>query len=87
MNGSRYQKAPAARGSRNEYAFAKVCYKLPGEKDSKLVEQAISIGNKPPEQANKGTLLAPAAASYARALRGGEYNGKLGWSDTERMVQ
>ena len=26
------------------------------------------------------TLLALAAASYAQALRGGEYNGKLGWS-------
>lgn len=32
LNESRYQKAPAAKGSKNEYAFVKVRYKLPGEK-------------------------------------------------------
>ncbi|MGN6881408.1 YfbK domain-containing protein, partial [Neisseria sp. P0020.S005] len=56
-------------------------------KDSKLMEQAIPVGSKPLEQADKDTLLALAAASYAQALRGGEYNGKLGWSDIEKMVQ
>ena len=87
LNESRYQKAPAAKGSKNEYAFVKVRYKLPGEKDSKLMEQAIPVGSKPLEQADQDTLLALAAASYAQALRGGEYNGKLGWSDIEKMVQ
>ena len=29
LNESRYQKAPAAKGSKNEYAFVKVRYKLP----------------------------------------------------------
>ena len=87
LNESRYQKAPAAKGSKNEYAFVKVRYKLPGEKDSKLMEQAIPVGCKPLDQADKDTLLALAAASYAQALRGGEYNGKLGWSDIEKMVQ
>ena len=33
------------------------------------------------------SLLALAAASYAQALRGGEYNGKLNWNDIENMVQ
>lgn len=87
LNESRYQKAPAVKGSKNEYAFVKVRYKLPGEKDSKLMEQAIPVGSKPLDQADKDTLLALAAASYAQALRGGEYNGKLGWNDIEKMVQ
>ena len=33
------------------------------------------------------SLLALAAASYAQALRGGEYNGKLDWDAIERMAK
>ena len=84
---SRYQKTPAAKGSKNEYAFVKVRYKLPGQKDSQLMQQAVPVGSKPLDQADKDTLLALAAASYAQALRGGEYNGKLNWNDIENMVQ
>ena len=84
---SRYQKAPAAKGSKNEYAFVKVRYKLPGQKDSQLMQQAVPVGSKPLDQADKDTLLALAAASYAQALRGGEYNGKLSWRDIENMTQ
>ena len=84
---SRYQKAPAAKGSKNEYAFVKVRYKLPGQKDSQLMQQAVPVGSKPLDQADKDTLLALAAASYAQALRGGEYNGKLSWRDIENMAQ
>ena len=68
---SRYQKAPAAKGSKNEYAFVKVRYKLPGQKDSQLMQQAVPVGSKPLDQ----------------ALRGGEYNGKLSWGDIENMAQ
>lgn len=84
---SRYQKAPAAKGSKNEYAFVKVRYKLPGQKDSQLMQQAVPVDSKPLDQADKDTLLALAAASYAQALRGGEYNGKLSWRDIENMAQ
>ena len=87
LNESRYQKAPAASGNKNEYAFVKVRYKLPGQKDSQLIQQAVPVGSKPLDQADKDTLLALAAASYAQALRGGEYNGKLNWNDIENMVQ
>ena len=84
---SRYQKAPAAKGSKNEYAFVKVRYKLPGQKDSQLMQQAVPVGSKPLDQADKDTLLALAAASYAQALRGGEYNGKLDWDAIEQMAK
>lgn len=87
LNESRYQKAPAASGGKNEYAFVKVRYKLPGQSTSKLIEQAVPAVSIPLTQADEDTRLALAAASYAQALRGGEYNGKLDWDVIERMAK
>lgn len=83
---SRYQKAPAANGSKNEYAYVKVRYKLPGQSSSKLIEQPVPARSIPLSQAAADTRLALAAASYAQQLRGGEYNGKLDWSAIEKMA-
>ena len=87
LNESRYQKAPAASGGKNEYAFVKVRYKLPGQSTSKLIEQAVPAVSIPLAQADEDTRLALAAASYAQALRGGEYNGKLDWDAIEQMAK
>ena len=87
LNESRYPKAPAASGGKNEYAFVKVRYKLPGQSTSKLIEQAVPAISIPLAQADEDTRLALAAASYAQALRGGEYNGKLDWDAIERMAK
>ena len=87
LNDSRYQKAPAASGSKNEYAFVKVRYKLPGQSTSKLIEQAVPAVSIPLAQADEDTRLALAASSYAQALRGGEYNGKLDWDAIEQMAK
>ena len=87
LNESRYQKAPAASGGKNEYAFVKVRYKLPGQSTSKLIEQAVPAVSIPLTQADENTRLALAAASYAQALRGGEYNGKLDWDAIEQMAK
>lgn len=87
LNDSRYQKAPAASGGKNEYAFVKVRYKLPGQSTSKLIEQAVPAVSIPLAQADEDTRLALAAASYAQALRGGEYNGKLDWDVIEQMAK
>ena len=83
---SRYQKAPAADGSKNEYAYVKVRYKLPGQSASKLIEQPVPARSIPLAQADADTRLALAAASYAQQLRGGEYNGKLDWNTIEKMA-
>ena len=83
---SRYQKAPAADGSKNEYSYVKVRYKLPGQSASKLIEQPVPARSIPLAQADADTRLALAAASYAQQLRGGEYNGKLDWSAIEKMA-
>lgn len=87
LNDSRYQKALAASGGKNEYAFVKVRYKLPGQSTSKLIEQAVPAVSIPLAQADEDTRLALAAASYAQALRGGEYNGKLDWDTIEQMAK
>lgn len=87
LNESRYQKAPAASGGKNEYAFVKVRYKLPGQSTSKLIEQAVPAVSIPLAQADEDTRLTLAAASYAQALRGGEYNGKLDWDAIEQMAK
>ena len=87
LNDSRYQKALAASGGKNEYAFVKVRYKLPGQSTSKLIEQAVPAVSIPLAQADEDTRLALAAASYAQALRGGEYNGKLDWDAIEQMAK
>ena len=87
LNESRYQKAPAASGGKNEYVFVKVRYKLPGQSTSKLIEQAVPAVSIPLTQADEDTRLALAAASYAQALRGGEYNGKLDWNAIEQMAK
>ena len=87
LNESRYQKAPAASGGKNEYAFVKVRYKLPGQSTSKLIEQAVPAISIPLAQADEDTRLALAAASYAQALRGGEYNGKLDWDAIKQMAK
>ena len=87
LNESRYQKAPAASGGKNEYAFVKVRYKLPGQSTSKLIEQAVPAVSIPLTQADEDTRLALTAASYAQALRGGEYNGKLDWDAIEQMAK
>ena len=87
LNESRYQKAPAASGGKNEYAFVKVRYKLPGQSTSKLIEQTVPAVSIPLAQADEDTRLALAAASYAQALRGGAYNGKLDWDAIEQMAK
>ena len=86
LDSSRYQKAPAADGSKNEYAYVKVRYKLPGQSASKLIEQPVPARSIPLAQADADTRLALAAASYAQQLRGGEYNGKLDWNAVEKMA-
>jgi len=86
LDSSRYQKAPAADGGKNEYAYVKVRYKLPGQSASKLIEQPVPARSIPLAQADADTRLALAAASYAQQLRGGEYNGKLDWNAIEKMA-
>ena len=85
---SRYQPAPpAATGKAGEYAHVNLRYKLPGKSNSILISQPVAAGSKPLAQANADTRFAIAVAAYGQQLRGGQYNGKMGWSDIIRLAR
>ena len=85
---SRYQPAPpAATGKAGEYAHVNLRYKLPGKSNSILISQPVAAGSKPLAQADADTRFAIAVAAYGQQLRGGQYNGKMGWSDIIRLAR
>ena len=87
LNESRYQTPAAAKGNTSEYAFVNLRYKLPGESKSILISQPVPASSKALSQADANTRFALAVAAYGQALRGGEYNGKMGWNDIISLAQ
>ena len=87
LNESRYQAPAAAKGNTQEYAFVNLRYKLPGESKSILISQPVPASSKALSQADANTRFALAVAAYGQALRGGEYNGKMGWNDIISLAQ
>ena len=47
----------------------------------------MPISTKPLQQASSDTRFAVAVAAYGQLLRGGQYTGKWGWSDTRTLAQ
>ena len=87
LNESRYQAPAAAKSNTQEYAFVNLRYKLPGESKSTLISQPVQASSKALSQADANTRFALAVAAYGQALRGGEYNGKMGWNDIISLAQ
>lgn len=83
---SRYQNPPKQTHSEHakEWAFVKLRYKKPNEKQSLLISQAIPQGSKSLSQARPETQFAIAVASYGQQLQGGKYNGDMTW---EKMIE
>ncbi|MBR7001432.1 MAG: VWA domain-containing protein [Neisseriaceae bacterium] len=81
IDDSRYAAKPAAAANGTEYAFLKLRYKLPNQTQSKLLQQPVKVGSKPFNQASSDSRFAMAVVAYGEALRGGEYNGNVGWDD------
>jgi Ca-activated chloride channel family protein len=85
---SRYQASTKIDASKKtEYAFVNLRYKLPNQDKSILLNQAVQLGSKPLEKANSDTRFAIAAASYAQQLKGGQYNGAMGWNQIIQLGQ
>ena len=85
---SRYQNAaPAATGSRNEYAFINLRYKLPGQSNSVLINQPVPVGSVPLASSSNTTRQAVAVAAYGELLRGGKYSGAFGWPQTLQLAK
>lgn len=88
LNDSRYQapiKSDTAKKS--EYAFVNLRYKLPNQEKSILLSQVVNVKSKTLAQANNDTRFAIAVASYAQQLKGGQYNGAMGWDQIIQLAQ
>lgn len=88
LNDSRYQiPTKTNAGNTSEYAFVNVRYKLPNQDKSILLNQPVPAGSKSLSQASNDTRFAVAVASYAQQLKGGEYNGVMGWDQMIQLAQ
>ncbi len=92
IDGSRYQAEPVINtaAGKNEYAFLRLRYKLPGETTSLLLEQPIAAGNTrlaADDVALRETRFATAVAGFAQLLRGGKYTGDWDYDDALSMAQ
>jgi Ca-activated chloride channel family protein len=74
------QTAPA---SGDEYAFVKIRYKLPGEKDSKLITEPVKIADATAsvDAAPQEARFAAAVAAFGQLLRGGQYTKNYSYDD------
>lgn len=84
---SRYQNEAKAQASKTEYAHLNLRYKLPNTAKSILLTQPISASSKSLTQASADTRFALAVASYGQRLKGGKYNGAMGWDDIVQLAQ
>lgn len=88
LNDSRYQAAAKTdTAKKSEYAFVNLRYKLPNQEKSILLSQAVKAESRPLVQANNDTRFAIAVASYAQQLKGGQYNGAMGWDQIIQLAQ
>jgi Ca-activated chloride channel family protein len=86
----RYGEAstPAAAGA-DEYGFVKIRYKLPGEKDSKLISEPVKIGTAATtvEAAPQEARFTAAVAAFGQLLRGGQYTKSYSYDDVIALAQ
>ena len=84
----REKRAPEAGGRRDEYGFLKIRYKLPGEKESKLISEPIPLRSGSTSSAVKrDVVFSTAVAGFAQLLRGGIYTGALTYDDVLEQAQ
>ena len=86
----RYGEAgtPAAQGS-DEFGFVKIRYKLPGEKDSKLITEPVKIaaGATTVDAAPQEARFTAAVAAFGQLLRGGQYTKSYSYDDVIALAQ
>jgi Ca-activated chloride channel family protein len=75
-------------GSRSEYGFLKIRYKLPDEDTSSLVTQPIPLETpRLPDVVRREVSFSTAVAGFAQLLKGGAYTGKLSYADVIEQAQ
>ncbi len=75
---------PASTGSKTEYGFLKMRYKLPNEDTSKLIETPIKINASAPSEDAQFSI---AVASFAQLLNGDTNIGDLDFEATSKMAK
>ena len=83
-------RRPAASraGSRDEYGFLKIRYKLPNEQESRLMSEPIALNTRGQSAAvARDVAFSTAVAGFAQLLRGGANTGSLGYDDVIRQAQ
>jgi Ca-activated chloride channel family protein len=83
--GSEEKRASA--GSRAEYGFLKMRYKLPDERRSKLIEKAIPLTTDAASLVGREVRFSTAVAGFGQLLRGGAHAGGLSLDDVIREAQ
>ncbi|XID74300.1 von Willebrand factor type A domain-containing protein [Alkanindiges sp. WGS2144] len=92
LNDSRYQPVAqtnpkTSSNQKSEYAYVNVRYKLPNQDKSILLSQPVSVVSKALSQASHDSRFAVAVAAYAQQLKGGQYNGTMGWNQIIQLAQ
>ena len=76
---------------RDEYAFLKIRYKLPGEKSSSLITRPITVADAVDEegagQLSRDTAFAAAVAGFGQLLKGGRYTGDFTYDDVADLAR
>jgi Ca-activated chloride channel family protein len=71
--------------AKDELAFVKLRYKLPGEGSSRLISQPIRASAV--AAASQELRFAAAVAAFGQALRGGEHLAGFGLGDIEQLAR
>jgi Ca-activated chloride channel family protein len=81
-------ETPAKAGA-DEYGFVKIRYKLPGEKDSKLLSEPVKIDAALAtiDAAPQEPRFATAVAAFGQLLRGGQYTKSYSYDDVIALAQ
>jgi len=81
----RYSSHNEASNHGNELGFLRLRYKLPGQSQSKLIEQ--NIATQAETQPSERLRYAAAVAAFADALRGGKYLDGYGYTQIAELAQ
>lgn len=79
----------AAKAGTDEYGFVKIRYKLPGEKDSRLISEPVKIDAAAASvaAAPQEARFAAAVAAFGQLLRGGQYTNSFSYDDVIALAQ
>lgn len=86
----RYGEAAAEqKAGADEYGFVKIRYKLPGEKDSKLITEPVKVDQAAAsvEAAPQEARFSAAVAGFGQLLRGGQYLKSYSYDDVIALAQ